>query len=299
MVPVAQRPSALSRRAFVASLGGGLLGACAGAPRAGAGTASAPLVYDDRGTLTIAARVAGGPLRRFVLDTGASRSALSMECARELGLLLRSGGEVEGTAGTVQVAAATAALEVPGLASLALDFTVQELAGPDPDCVGILGAEFLCLQPFTLRYRARVLLWRAPPPSGTVPLHLDRGIPCVDVRIGGVSVSLRLDTGAALPPGDDAYLNVTAAQADELGLRGKPAAVFTAGGIGAAKLELPVHRIADVVVAGRGLPRAFAIVQPRVGYFARPDAVGFLGNAVLDKLDPFLDYAAGRFGVTA
>jgi hypothetical protein len=29
-------------------------------------------------------------------------------------------------------------------------------------------------------------------------------------------------------------------------------------------------------------------VQPRAGYFARDDATGFLGNAVLDKLDPLV-----------
>lgn len=43
--------------------------------------------------------------------------------------------------------------------------------------------------------------------------------------------------------------------------------------------------------------RAFAIVQPGVGYFAEPDAVGFLGNSVLDRLDPFFDYAGGVFGI--
>ena len=78
---------------------------------------------------------------------------------------------------------------------------------------------------------------------------------------------------------------------------GKPLAVWSATGTGGATLSLPVHRLQSLRLGERLVERPFAIVQPKVGCFARPDAVGFLGNAVLDKLDPFFDYAQGRFGV--
>src|ERR1043165_4121876 len=57
-----------------------------------------PIVYADQGALYIDVQVKGKPVR-FLLDTGASRSALSEDFARKLELPLRDGGEVEGTAG--------------------------------------------------------------------------------------------------------------------------------------------------------------------------------------------------------
>ncbi len=261
--------------------------------------ASVPLVYDETGTLLLAARVDGREPRRFVLDTGASRSLLAAAYARELALPLRDGGMVEGSAGVVAARAAEAAIDVPGLERSRVDFTVYEFASHDAQCVGILGAELLRRAPFVLRYRARELVWHAARPATVIPLHLDNGIPRIVADVGGVELTLRLDTGASLPPGEDAYVNVTRAEAKRLGLDGRPHAVWSATGTGGAKLSLPVHRLPDVRLGTRTLPRAFAIVQPAVGYFARDDAVGFLGNAVLDKLDPYVDYAGGAFGCTA
>ncbi len=166
----------------------------------------------------------------------------------------------------------------------------------DPACVGILGYELLCRAPFQIRYRERQLLWHAPPPAHTLSMTLDGRIPLITARVNQEPMELRIDTGATLPPGEDAYVNLTADQAEWLGLTGTPSAIFSATGTGGQRLELPVHPLASLSVGERRLPRAFAIVQPRVGYFAREDAVGFLGNSVLDKLDPFLDYHSGTFG---
>src|SRR5262245_7056792 len=74
---------------------------------------TAPVVYDERGGLFLDARVKGGadPVR-FVLDTGASRSALDETFARRIGLVLRDGGDVEGTAGKVKARAANVDVDV-------------------------------------------------------------------------------------------------------------------------------------------------------------------------------------------
>lgn len=258
-----------------------------------------PLVYDASGTLLVAARLADRSAKRFVLDTGASRSAIAEAHARSIGLeLAEDGGAVEGSAGVVRARSARAEVAVDGVEPpVVIDFTAYALAFGDPECVGILGAEFLRRAPFRILYRERVLEWSAAPPVATIPMSFENGIPRIDALVNGRTLSLRLDTGAALPPGEDAYVNVTEAEAARLELRGEPAAVFTATGTGGAVLKLPVHRLKSLAVAERELPRAFAIVQPRVGYFAREDAVGFLGNAVLDKLDPYFDYAGKRFGV--
>ena len=286
----------VSRRAFLAGLGIALScaarrerGVAASAPR------TAPLVYDERGGLFVEARVDGrGPVR-LILDTGASRSTLSSAFAAELGLALGAGGTVEGSAGTVTARSARARVEVLGLEPLEIDAAVYDFGSYDPRCVGILGSELLSRAPFRLDYRGRVLVWDAPAPGETVELALEHGIPRIEALVQGEPLDLRLDTGAAFPPGDDAYVNLTQDQAEFLDLVGTPHAVFTATGTGSEVLELPVHRLDALEVAGVALERAFAIVQPRVGYFAREDAVGFLGNSVLDKLDPFVDYAGRRF----
>jgi hypothetical protein len=110
-------------------------------------------------------------------------------------------------------------------------------------------------------------------------------------------LDVRIDTGATFPLSDDSYLNLTQSQAELLRLTGDPIKVLSATGTGDAVLKLPVYSLASLEIGRMRLTRVYAIVQPRVGYFARPDAVGFLGNSVLDKLDPFFDYQRGVFGL--
>src|SRR5688572_18078923 len=210
-----------------------------------------PLLYDQTGTLLVAARVADRAEHRFVLDTGASRSLLATRCAEALALPLHDGGVVEGTAGTVNARATNAAIEVPGLESLVIDFTVYDFANHDAQCAGILGAELLRRAPFRLYYRDGRLLWGARRPENLVPMRLENGIPRITVAVGEIRLSVRIDTGASLPPGEGAYLNVTEAQARQLGLSGRPIAVWSATGTGGAMLELPVHRLPGLTIGSR------------------------------------------------
>lgn len=274
--------------------GSGLL---AGPDLARAAETGLPLIYDRYGGLFIEVRIEGRPAR-MILDTGASRSALDAAFAAKLGLPLETGGQVEGTAGTEVARAASVRLEIGSVFRRTVDVTVYGLGSYDPACVGILGQEFLDQAPLRIDYAAGRLVWRARPPRDTRPMTLDNGIPSVEAAVNGRPMRLRLDTGASLSPGAVFYVNLTQAQARDAGLSGKPLQVFSAGGTGAARLELPVHALDRFELCGRALAPARAIVQPPVGYFARPDAVGFLGNATLDKIGPYFDYAAGRFGCT-
>jgi predicted aspartyl protease len=293
----------LSRRAFLSSLAGALAGCAArrGTPRPPAPLARAPravpLVYDERGGLFVDVTVAGRSAR-LVLDTAASCGALAPGFADELGLAREPAVTVEGSAGVIEAALVRAEVELAG-ERVRASFTVYDTGSYDPRCAGILGFDVLGRRPFAIRYATRELVLDAPPPPELLPLRLDRGIPCVGARVNGVELELRLDTGATLPPGEDSYLNLTADQADAVGLAGPPLATWSATGTGGATLELPVHRLESVALGTREIPRAFAIVQPRVGYFAREDALGFLGNSVLDKLAPFVDAAGRRFGIDA
>ncbi|HKE00952.1 MAG TPA: pepsin/retropepsin-like aspartic protease family protein [Planctomycetota bacterium] len=318
MAPAPVRPDPVSRRELLGRIAAGTLALRSETPVApdarglvvleGQGIASkpasgalarcnVPLVYDDKGGLFVDAKVASRGPHRFVFDTGASRSTISTAMAEKLGLAVREGEEIEGSAGTVKSGSAIAELEVPGLGAMSVDFAVYAFASYDAACVGIVGYELLRRAAWRVRYREKTLEWNAPAPAKRVEMTLDHRIPRIEALVNGRALPLRLDTGAAFPPGDDAYLNLTSDQAAALGLGGKPAAVLTATGTGGATLELPVYRLQSLEVAGKALARSFAIVQPKVGYFARADAVGFLGNSVLDKLDPHVDYASERFGV--
>jgi predicted aspartyl protease len=264
------------------------VGCCASRARARHAT-TGPIVYDEHGGLMVKAIISRESVH-MILDTGASRSAIDLAFAHKLALPLRDGGEVEGSAGVVRSQAADLDIEVPPFPSARLACTVYDIGSYDPRCVGILGADFLAQAPFQIFYRERTWSRGGELHGERIAMTLDNNIPRIQARIDGVPIDLRIDTGATFPPGDDAYLNVTTAQAELLHLSGPPQAVFSATGAGGEKLKLSVYALKSLEVGSKRIDRAFAIVQPRVGYFARDDAVGFLGNSALDKLDPGLDY---------
>ena len=239
--------------------------------------------------------IADGEAMHMILDTGASRSAIDAAFARRLGLPLRDGGNVEGSAGVARAKDADIDVEVPPFPRAHLTCTVYDIGSYDARCVGILGADFLAREPFQIFYRERIWSRGDTPRGERIPMTLDNGIPRIQARVDGLPIELRIDTGAAFPPGPDAYLNVTRAQADALHLTGPPHAVFSATGTGGETLKLDVHALKSLEIGTKRIEHAFAIVQPRIGYFARDDAVGFLGNSVLDKLDPGFDYEGGTF----
>ncbi len=102
-----------------------------------------PLIYDEHGGLLVEASIDGREPVRLILDTGASRSALARSYAERLGLKLRAGGSVEGSAGVVEARSATATVEVAGTPPLSIDWTIYEFASYDARCVGVLGREWL------------------------------------------------------------------------------------------------------------------------------------------------------------
>jgi predicted aspartyl protease len=294
----------MTRRQFVATGLGLVAGGCAArssretTPTPIAAPRTAPLIYDDKGGLFVDVTIDGSGPVRMIFDTGASRSTLSTRYASERKLALKAGDSITGSAGSVTSMSTTTTITIAGLGAARIEVAVYEFGSYDPKTVGILGAEYLRQAPFQVHYRNRTLAWNAAPPRRTLPMVLDGGIPRISANVAGMPTELRVDTGATFPPDDAAtYLNLTAGQAARIGLGGTPAKVFTATGTGGALLELKVFRLPSLEIAGVPLPDPFAIVQPQVGYFARPDAVGFLGNSVLDKLDPFFDYARGTFGV--
>jgi hypothetical protein len=263
--------------------------------------ATLPFVYHER--LAFVRANVNGSERTFLLDTGANASTLEVAVADELGLARGVPTTVEGTAGTLTVASTRATLAAGGLAGRELAVTVQDLSGllrpPETRVDGILGADFLAAYVVRLDFVARE--WTLDtaafePDAATLALELDRGIPRFQAQLDDLALPLRIDTGASLFESPDVYVNVPTPVWVEL-LRLDPTLTFQGqlAGTGAGgTVELPLARLSALVVGSTALARPWVIVQPPQGYFARPDAVGFVGNNFLEKFEVVMLDFPGR-----
>ncbi len=241
----------------------------------------------------------------FLVDTGANRSALDSAVASSLGLSVASNESVEGSTGNVGTQKTVVALlRVGSLSIRDLAPTVYDLSGslaPDHEHIaGILGFDALGGHAIfwdlahrqvsigsSARSRASLL------GASIVPFELDNEIPAVRARIDGLACRLRLDTGASIGDGPLTFVNITQNFYDRLRTRDpatRPITYFGAQGVG-GKLKIAVIAAHKVAIGPIQMDRPRLIVQPPVGYFARPDAVGFLGGYSLNHWGGFIvDY---------
>lgn len=197
-----------------------------------------------------------GSERSFLLDTGANTSVVDSKTAAELELPLGEATEVD----------------------------------------GILGSDFLAQRVLCIDFPGRRLTLSEGPleaDAAALPLELDLGIPRIQAQLDDLPVALRIDTGASLFDSKDVYVNVTSALWEDLRRANpalEPAGTLSGSGTGGA-VVLPFARIRSLQVGSTTTARPYVIVQPRQGYVARPDAVGFVGNNFLEKLgEVTLDY---------
>jgi hypothetical protein len=108
-------------------------------------------------------------------------------------------------------------------------------------------------------------------PVGETALSWWRGLPVIDVRVGGVTVPMVVDTGAnttvvdpALVPGDGA-------------LR------VPGGGAGGPLPDIPLRAVGDLSIGGRVLPNRVAAAADLVGLFGVDGPRGILGADVLGE----------------
>lgn len=240
-----------------------------------------------------------------LVDTGANASAIDPRRAANLPVVARS--EVVGTTGSL-------ASDVVELSDLWLgDLALRSLRATRRDLSGllpldgrpvdlILGSDAFAGLVLTFDFRSRdVLISNRTPasmPAG-VPMLLDDGIPAIPATIAGVQAMLRIDTGASLFDTPDVYVNVPSGMWDALRRRDPtlaPSTHFRGTGANGEAVELPVARVRGAEIGERTLDAVFVIVQPEAGYFASPDAKGFVGVNFLEKLGRVtLDYRGGRF----
>lgn len=237
----------------------------------------------------------------FIFDTGAGVSAVDAALADELGLIKVAHTELAGTAGILTVDQVRIPRVQPlcrgrGVAELAwygLTPTKQDLSAfhvpvVDASEAGLLGNDYL--QNFVVQLRFSPPLVEIARPTGYAPAGVDpvKYIPffldaATIVRVSGkldgwMEVPLRLDTGSATMTIDGPYLNVTQAMWKQLRERHPEYAIhdeLKANGIG-GEVKLQVARITSLDVGPLHFDNPSVVVQPSVGYFARPDAVGFI-----------------------
>lgn len=245
----------------------------------------------------------------FLVDTGANRSALDISVAAELGLETGAMTTVQGTAGTVEVPMAKVPLlRIGGLAVRDIEPTIYDLSGslaPEQSQIaGIIGFDVMkdhavLFDPANdhLAFAASPEAFELVDQAIVVPFRLDNDIPLVDAFINDLPVQLRLDTGASLSPGKTTFVNITRDFYDRLktvdpGL--EPFRWFTATGTG-GEIRIPVVKAESFRLGSMDILEPQLIIQPRAGYFANEEAVGFIGGYSLQTFSRFIvDYPQKR-----
>jgi hypothetical protein len=274
----------------------------------------------ERGQFFLPLSLGSSAPHYFILDTGAGVSAIDVALATELGLPTVGHTELAGTAGVftadqVRIARFAPLCRGRGVDELAwygLTPTKQDLSAfqvplSDTREAGLLGNDYL--QSFIVHLRFSPPLVEVTRPTGFRPAGADpqRVIPffldsAAIVRVEGtidgwLKAPLRLDTGSATMTIDGPYLNVP----DNVwqALRGRNPRYFVedelkANGIG-GEVTLRVARITSFDVGSLHFDGPRVVIQPTVGYFARPDAVGFIALNLFEAAGWLtLDYPNGQ-----
>jgi Aspartyl protease len=214
------------------------------------------LAMDDKGGIVVEVRVNGAGPFKFMLDTGAARSLVAEDLAREVSAPIVAKSEVVTSAGSdVRLVARLQSLEMASATAndlLAPVLPAARLAQLGRGVRGLLGQDFLSAFNYTLDYRRGRLTWDGPlacdgpdvarMTSGegrfVMSLEDDRGAPLRLVPDSGAQVPVlfhapdasgskapmtrvttmrKLRVGSAIVPPGDAYV-VERADADADGL---------------------------------------------------------------------------------
>lgn len=289
-----------------------LLSACAqGAPGhpSAAGPMHAPeFPYRDHVAFA-AGRIGDSETFWFLIDTGGNRSAIDSVIVRELELEILDTTTVQGSMGTIiaQVARLPG-LDLDGLAITDLEPVVRDLSGslaPEGTRIaGILGFDVLKDYAILFDISGERLLFGPSAASlvdttvaDRVPFELDNGIPRIEAVINDVPVELRLDTGASIAPGPVTFVNIPEQFFQRLKNAEpslEPFRHFTAIGVG-GEIRIPVVKGRSFRLGKMEVTDPQLIVQPPIGYFADPGAVGFIGSYALQNVSMFVvDYPQRR-----
>lgn len=254
--------------------------------------------------------VLGSDTLTALFDTGAEVSAIDPEVALRAGVKVVDSTDVEGTNTTLRTArAAVTGCTLGGTALPTVLATVRDLSfalAPTGRRLDLIAGNDLFAGhavEIDLVQGTFALHRTMPHHAGAlaVPFVPDHAIPRMAAKIGGLPADLRLDTGASLFATTDLYVNIPRPLWERLRTADPTLTAdrsFTATGIDATPVDLPVARIGHCTIgafdsAADGTA-VHVIVQPPTGYFARPNAVGFVGNNWLLRFRRVLIDTAGQ-----
>jgi hypothetical protein len=254
--------------------------------------ASIPFEYYQR-VIFLNVQINNSDSLLFLFDTGANASAIDEKTADKLKLSVLRSDSVEGSAGTILVQMVKINSIRAGNAGVTnLEFTKQNLsyslAPPGKHVDGILGTDFMKHFIVTIDFKNHEISFSKKIKNNTkpIPFLMDTNIPKMKATVNdSFQTFLRYDSGSSLFATDSTYINVTINDwitIQQLDSSLKPCGYFSGIGTG-GEIKLAVVPVKSLSFNGQQIQNPFIIVQPKQGYFARTDAVGFFGNNLLDK----------------
>lgn len=263
----------------------------------------APTTRDRIGRIWAPVMLNGEGPYRLVLDTGASRSAVTRQVAEELDLPVESGAvRLRGVTGSAVVdAVKVRTLEVGEL--LLRNERMPIVADAFGGAQGVLGGEGLTDKRIVIEFRRdRISIARSrrqPPPPGYSVLPFDYGQQQgmrVDVRIGPVEAVALIDTGAQVTVGNLALREALSRRRGERDPYDDAIIGVTEDIQEAARVRIPS------VVAGELIVRNASIMFSDLYIFdhwqLRSEPALLIGMDVLGVLDTLIiDYRRGELQI--
>lgn len=253
---------------------------------------SVPLIQEHG--LFYVAMVLGDDTLMALFDTGAEASAIDPVAARSAGLTIMDSVDVEGTNTTIRTArAAVPGCMIGGTSLPTVLATVRDLAfalAPTGHRLDLIAGNDLFADRTVDLDLVDGTFTMHPAPQAyegalVVPFEMEHGIPRMAGTINDTPVDLRLDTGASLFATPELYVNIPWPLWERLRTTDTTLAAdryFSATGIDTTPVDLPVASIGRCTIgefdSAKDGTSVHVIVQPPAGYFARPDAVGFVSN---------------------
>lgn len=162
-----------------------------------------PFTLESQGGIVVPVMINGTGPHAFLVDTGASHSAISEDLAGAVGAVPVARTTVSTPAGdreciVVQIGQLAFGPNVATVAATALPAASLRLAG---DVAGVLGQDVLASLRYTIDYRRRHILWAGPvtPDAGqstVLPLAFHDGLPMVELQHGATTLRLVADSGS-------------------------------------------------------------------------------------------------------
>ena len=233
----------------------------------------------------------------FLLNTGANTTVIDKSIGDKLQLpVTRETDTVIGTAGKQHVALVkirTLSIGKTVIKDLVIskrnigDFI--RLNGQKID--GILGTDVLKNYALTIDYNTQKIAFQsAKIPTGTkksISFDMREGIPRFEVRLNDtLNTFLHFNSGVSLAPSREVHVNISPKQWETLkGLNPflEHSKYLMGKGVGGG-IYLQAVKINRLELNHRvSIFNTYVIIQPKEGYFANDNAIGFFGNNLLEK----------------